>query len=211
MNKLLPESSTNGSPSAIFTSNTSASAVDTTARRRLSQSPSPIAARLSSDEPAMDPLLLEKYKKAQRLLDSNPEAARDFFLDLISDLSKAEANLLFLADCKIGLALTYPKGTNDRIQIGLDAKKDLSQVYKKQSALETLEEEMIKECQREIAHLRDSVPTNGPKVTTEVTKDPVNYWQIARFFIAFGFATATIASAFALLDRCYITQLNLSK
>jgi hypothetical protein len=125
-------SPTSGSPrgslSPIPLQDAKASAVNATAINRLSPPPSPTKARLSSAEPARDPLF-ENYQKARRLIESNKEEARALFLTLIKELPRIDCNLLFLADCKLGVALTYPQDDHQRTQAILNAKKDIDLAY----------------------------------------------------------------------------------
>lgn len=94
--------------------------------------------------------------------------------------------------------------------------KSLSQLFLADSTFQIQIKEKLAECRKEIARtgqaLEDKVPspTNSPRVTPKVTKEPVDSWKAARLFIAFGFATVVIVGAFV-LGRRYITQLNFSK
>jgi hypothetical protein len=132
-------SSTTGYPFQICVQDANASVVDTTARDRLSPPLSPTTVRLISAVPEKNHLE-KRYQEARQLIQANPEAARGLFIEIIAELSKTETDLLFLADCKLGLASTYPEDDDQSIQIALDAKKDLDQVCEERSAWDSLDE-----------------------------------------------------------------------
>src|SRR5579862_1313779 len=123
--------SSTGSPFQIRIPDANASTVDTIAKKRLSPPPSPTSTRLKSAKQVGNIRLEEEYQEASRLIESHPEEARILFAKLINDLPKTAYYSLFLADCKLGLALTYPKDSEERIQIAHDAKQDLDEVFER--------------------------------------------------------------------------------
>jgi hypothetical protein len=126
-------------PSLNLTLDPTVSTVNTIANERLSPPLSPTSAQLRNNEQAKDQLL-QKVIDACRLIDSNPEQARTLFVELIKDMPKT-ATLLFLADCKLGLAYTYPADSEDRTQAAILAKTDLDRVYENRSAWDSLNAE----------------------------------------------------------------------
>lgn len=135
-------SATDSKPTQVpflnLTQDPTASNVNTIANERISPPLSPTSASLKSKEPVNDQLLLQKYIQACELTD--PVQAKVLFLELVRDMPKTEAHLLFLTDCKLKLAYTYPEET-ERTQAALDAKADLDRVYENRSAWNSLNKE----------------------------------------------------------------------
>lgn len=137
--KLTPTGSPTGSPRLIDVPNENVLKVDSLAKDRISPPLSPTSKRLSSAEQTRNPLL-EKYQEAHRLIVDQPDQARDLFLELIDEVPKTQANFLFLAECKLGLARAQPKNSQASTEAASNAKETLVQVYKNRNEWNSLDE-----------------------------------------------------------------------
>jgi len=227
MNKVSPDSSPREYIPPLRISDANASAVDATARNRLSQPPSPTTERLASAE-KNHPLLSNFYDKIKQgdLLEG--DLARDLFNEALK-MIEGRSEPKYLLPRALGtmhLASTFAQGSQ-RNDYSLKALDQTFKAYDQKEALFFVNDQAklkaLHHFSRLFTNLIPLFPSDSPilpeiqKKLSEcqlelarrpkITKEPVDPWKVAKLFLAFGFAAAVIAGAFV-LGRRYITQLS---
>lgn len=135
------------SPRLSPTELSSASTADITARDLLRTSPASSAPPLTGTE------LYDfngKYQEARQLLTANnPPGARALFLEILEELvieGDNDPDLIFRADCKIGIAYAYSTSEENRNVFALEAKKDLDLAFANYKSWQTDDPALITRC-----------------------------------------------------------------